>query len=655
MNTMMDSHETNLPLEGDFEKEKEAVEIPETEAKEAVEATEAPEAPALEAADAAETVAVEAIESEEAPQEPEEATEAVAEEQEETAAKPTKESILSRLKELAQHAEAASKQELDNLKQTFYKLHNTELEADKKHFIENGGTEEEFMPKTDSLESEFKSVMGDIKTKRSQLVADQEKQKEENLTIKLSIIDKLKELVESPEDTNKSYNEFKKLQQQWNDIKLVPQARANELWKSYQHYVEKFYDILKLNNEFRDYDFKKNLEIKLRLCEAAEKLAEETDVVSAFHQLQKLHQEFRDTGPVAKELRDEIWNRFKAASTLVNRQHQQHFEELKESEQHNLDQKSVICEIVETIDYTNLKTFAAWEEQTQEIIALQAKWKTIGFAPQKMNVKIFERFRKACDEFFKKKGEFFKSLKEGMNENLEKKKELCEKAEALKDSTDWKETAEILSKLQKEWKTIGPVQKKYSDAVWQRFIGACDYFFEQKNKATSSQRSVEVENLKKKKSIIEQLVAIDDTMDNEEAEQLVRELMKEWGTIGHVPFKEKDKVYKQYHTAIDQLFERFNISVSKKKLSNFKSSIGDIERDGPQGLYRERERLVRTRENMKNELLTYENNIGFLTASSKKGNSLLTEINRKVEKLKDDLELVEQKIKVVDESIRTEG
>ncbi|WP_370526933.1 DUF349 domain-containing protein [Bacteroides sp. 51] len=664
---MMDSHETNLPLEGELEKEKKAVEIPESEAKEAVEATDAPEAPAMEAADAAETVAVEAIESEEAPQEPEAEAEVVDEvatveeavdenqEEEETAPKSTKESILSRLKELAQNAEAASKQELDSLKQTFYKLHNAKLEADKKQFIENGGTEEEFMPKSDELESEFKSIMGDIKAKRGQLAADLEKQKEENLTIKLSIIDKLKELVESPEDTNKSYNEFKKLQQQWNDIKLIPQARANELWKSYQHYVEKFYDILKLNNEFRDYDFKKNLEIKLRLCESAEKLAEETDVVSAFHQLQKLHQEFRDTGPVTKELRDEIWNRFKAASTVVNRRHQQHFEELKEVEQLNLDQKSVICEIVEGIDYNNLKTFAAWEEQTQEIIALQAKWKTIGFAPQKMNVKIFERFRKACDEFFKKKGDFFKSLKEGMNENLEKKKALCEKAEALKDSTDWKETADLLTKLQKEWKTIGPVQKKYSDAVWQRFIGACDYFFEQKNKATSSQRSVEVDNLKKKKSIIEQLVAIDDSMETEEAEQLVRELMKEWGTIGHVPFKEKDKIYKQYHTAIDQLFERFNISVSKKKLSNFKSSIGDIERDGPQALYKERDRLARTRENMKNELSTYENNIGFLTASSKKGNSLLTEINRKVEKLKGDLELVEQKIKVIDESIRAES
>jgi hypothetical protein len=391
-----------------------------------------------------------------------------------------------------------------------------------------------------------------------------------------------------------------------------------------------------------------------KLCEAAEKLAEETDVISSFHQLQKLHQEFRDTGPVAKDLRDEIWNRFKAASTVVNRRHQHHFESLKEVEQHNLDQKTVICEIVEAVDYSRLKTFVTWEEQTQEIIALQAKWKTIGFAPQKMNVKIFERFRNACDEFFKKKGEFFKSLKEGMNENLEKKKALCEKAEALKESTEWKETAEILIKLQKEWKAIGPVQKKYSDMIWQRFIGACDYFFEQKNKATSSQRSVEVENLKKKKSIIEQLVAIDDAMDTQEAEQLVRELMKEWGTIGHVPFREKDRVYKQYHAVIDQLFEKFNINVSQKKLSYFKTSIGDIDKDDPQALYKERERLVRTRENVKNELFTYENNIGFLTASSKKGNSLLTEINRKVEKLKNDLELVEQKIRVIDDSIKAE-
>ena len=616
---MMDSHDTNQPLkQGELEEEKKAVEVSE-------EITETP------------------------------AEETIVEKPTENASKlSSKEEVLLRLKEVAQDAENANKQELDGLKQTFYKIHNAEIEAVKKTFVENGGAEEEFIAQPSGVEEEFKSLMAAIKEKRSALAAEIEKQKEENLQVKLSIIEELKELVESPDDANKSYNEFKKLQQQWNEVKLVPQAKVNELWKNYQLHVEKFYDILKLNNEFREYDFKKNLEIKTHLCEAAEKMADEQDVVSAFHQLQKLHQEFRDTGPVAKELRDEIWNRFKAASTAVNRRHQQHFEALKETEQHNLDQKTVICEIVEAIEFDQLKTFAAWETKTQEVIALQNKWKTIGFAPQKMNVKIFERFRKACDEFFKKKGEFFKLLKEGMNANLEKKKALCEKAESLKDSTEWKETAEILTKLQKEWKTIGPVSKKYSDAVWKRFITACDYFFEQKGKATSSQRSVEQENLEKKKAIIARLTAIDETTDADEASKEVRELMKEWNGIGHVPFKEKDRLYKQYHGLIDQLFDRFNISASNKKLSNFKSSIGNIQSGGSQSLYREREKLVRTYENMKNELQTYENNLGFLTTSSKKGNSLLTEINRKVEKLKSDLELVLQKIKVIDESIKEE-
>ena len=573
----------------------------------------------------------------------------------ESVLKLTKEEILAKLKEVVADVENVAKPEIDGLKQSFYKLHNAEQDAARKLFIENGGAAENFVPQTDCVEEEFKNIMSVIKEKRSALTAELEKQKEMNLQVKLSIIEELKELVESPDDANKSYTEFKKLQQQWNEVKLVPQAKVNELWKNYQLYVEKFYDLLKLNNEFREYDFKKNLEIKTHLCEAAEKLADEEDVVSAFHQLQKLHQEFRDTGPVAKELRDEIWARFKAASTTVNRRHQQHFEALKEVAQHNLDQKTVICEIIEAIDYKELTSFASWESKTQEVIALQNKWKTIGFAPQKMNVKIFERFRKACDEFFRKKGEFFKSLKEGMNENLEKKRALCEKAEALKDSTDWKATADELTKLQKEWKTIGPVAKKYSDAVWKRFISTCDYFFEQKNKATSSQRSVEQENLEKKKAIIEKLNAIDDQMNTEEATQLVRDLMKEWNGVGHVPFKEKDRIYKQYHSQVDKLFERFNISASNKKLSNFKSTISSIQEGSPQALYREREKLVRAFDNMKNELQTYENNLGFLTTSSKKGNSLLTEINRKVEKLKADIELVKEKIKVVDENIKNQG
>lgn len=539
---MMDAHDTNQPLnQGELEEEKKTVEVSEA-------ITETP------------------------------AEDVTAEVQPEAAPKPaTKEDVLNQLKELAQDAENANKQDIDNLKQSFYKLHNAELEAAKVQFTDNGGNIEDFVAEEDPTEEEFKRLMGVIKEKRSKQVAELERQKEENLQVKLSIIEELKELVESGDDANKSYTEFKKLQQQWNDTKLVPQGKVNELWKNYQLYVEKFYDLLKLNNEFREYDFKKNLEIKTHLCEAAEKLADEEDVVSAFHQLQKLHQEFRDTGPVAKELRDEIWNRFKAASTAVNRRHQQHFESLKEAEQHNLDQKTVICEIVEAIEYDELKTFSAWENKTQEVIALQNKWKTIGFAPQKMNVKIFERFRHACDDFFKKKGEFFKSLKEGMNENLEKKK-----------------------------------------------------------------------------ALIEKLSAIDESMDTEEASTLVRDLMKEWNSIGHVPFKEKDKLYKQYHGIIDQLFDRFNINASNKKLSNFRSNISNIQGSGTQSLYREREKLVRTYENMKNELQTYENNLGFLTSTSKKGSSLLTELNRKVDKLKADLELVLQKIKVIDESIKAE-
>jgi len=616
----MDTQDTNLPLEeGKLEEEKNVPEVSE-------------------------------VVTEETPEETTEVNMSAA------ANLQSKEEVIERLKELSANAESTHKQELDSLKQTFYKLHKIEQESAKKKFIEEGGTEESFVPAADNDEAEFKSIMTAIKEKRSTFNAELDKQKEENLQSKLGIIEKLKELVNYPEDVNKAYNDFKKLQQEWNEIKLVPQAKVNELWKNYQVYVEKFYDIIKINNEFRDYDFKKNLEIKTKLCEAAERLANEADVVSAFHQLQKLHQEFRDTGPVAKELRDEIWARFKNASTEVNRRHQQHFEALKEVEQRNLDEKTVICEIVEATEYNELNSFNAWEKKTQEIIALQNKWKTIGFAPQKMNVKIFERFRAACDDFFKKKGEFFKKIKEEMNENLEKKKALCEKVEALKDSTDWKETSDILTKLQKEWKTIGPVSKKYSDPIWKRFIEACDYFFEQKNKATSSLHSIEVENLQKKKALIEKLTTIDESLEASEASNLVRETIKEWNAIGHVPFKEKDKLYKQFHDLVDKQFDRLNVSATNRKLNNFKTNISNVagqgEKGGAQTLYREREKLVRAYESMKNEIKTYENNLGFLTSSSKKGNSLVTELNRKVEKLKSDLELTLEKIKVIDQSTK---
>ena len=562
----------------------------------------------------------------------------------------TKEEVIQRLKEIDEDACNADKQEIDALKQNFYKLHKAEQEIARKKFVEEGGKAEDFIPASDPLEAEFKQVMGSIKEKRNALTAAQEQEKEENLAKKLAILDKMKEFTETPEDTGKRYNEFKQLQQEWNDIKQIPAAKVNELWKSYQLYTEKFYDMLKLNNEFREYDFKKNLEAKLHLCEARQKLATEPDVVSAFHQLQKLHQEFRSIGPVAKELRESIWTRFKAASTTVNRRHQQHFEELKEKEQNNLDQKTVICEIVESMEYDTFKTFADWEDKTQEILALQAKWKTIGYAPQKMNVKIFERFRAACDEFFRRKAAFFKSIKESMAENLEKKKALCEKAESLKDSTDWKETADILTKLQKEWKTIGPVAKKHSDAVWKRFIGACDYFFEQKNKATSSQRSIESENQAKKEAVINQLKALDETGTTDEATaDKTRALMKEWNSIGFVPFKEKDRLYKEYHTVIDRLFDKLHLSATEKKLNSFKSGLN---KEG--NLYRDREKLVRTYEGLKNDIQTYENNLGFLNSSSKKGNSLVSEINRKIERLKADMELVQKKIAAIDEALSKE-
>lgn len=560
--------------------------------------------------------------------------------------KHTKEEVIQRLKEINEKACESDKQEIDFLKQTFYKLHKIEQEANRKAYIESGGEADAFVPSADPLEADLKSVLAEIKEKRNSMTAALEKEKEENLQKKLEILEKMKGLTDLSEDAGKNYNEFKALQQEWNEIKLIPANKVNEIWKTYQLYTEKFYDMLKLNNEFREYDFKKNLELKTRICEAAEKLADEPDVISAFHQLQKLHQEFREIGPVAKEVRESIWNRFKSASTVVNKRHQKHFEDLKEQEQNNLDQKTVICEIAEAMEYDKFTTFTDWEDKTQEILALQAKWKTIGYAPQKMNLKIFERFRAACDEFFRRKAEFFKTAKENMALNLEKKKELCEKAEALKDSTAWKETAEILTKLQKEWKTIGPVPKKYSDAVWKRFIGACDYFFEQKQKATSSQRSEELENMAKKQAIIKRVEELAETNDDENIGDKVKSLISEWNSVGFVPFKEKDRLYKEFHSLVNRIFDKANISAAERKLNTYKSGLNK-----EANLYKEREKLVRIYERIKTEIKTYENNLGFLSSTSKKGNSLLNDISRKIDKLKADLDLTQKKIDAIDETL----
>ena len=473
--------------------------------------------------------------------------------------------------------------------------------------------------------------------------------------MKLQLIDQLKALTESQEDFNKLYNDFKDIQQRWKEVKAVPQEHVSELWKNYQIYSEKFYDIIKINNQFRDYDFKKNLEMKTALCETVEKLQTEPDVISAFHQLQKLHQQWREIGPVAKELREEIWARFKAASTAMNKRHQQYFEELKQKEEENLAHKTALCEKIEAIDLTAIKTAAAWEAQTQQIIEMQKEWRTIGFAPQKMNVKIFERFRGACDRFFTEKAAFFKRLKEEQAQNLAKKTELCEKAEALKDSTDWKATADKLMQIQKEWKTIGAVPKKHSESLWQRFIGACDYFFEQKGKNTASQRGEEKENLQKKEQVIEKLKALLESDEEENKQDAVRELMKEWNEIGFVPFKEKDKIYKAYHETVDQLFKALNMSAARRRLDNFKNNLKNDAKEGGQGLSRERERLIRAYENKRSEIKTYENNLGFLTCSSKKGSSLLNEMNKKMEKLKDELNLIGEKIAAIDKEMSAQA
>ena len=559
----------------------------------------------------------------------------------------TKKEVLERVQEIAHSDEAPQKDEVDYLKTVFYKLHVAEREAQLKAYIDGGGDPEHYQIMPDPDEEAFKAEMGIIKEKRQQLFLEQEQEKKANLEKKLAIIEKIKTMITSPEEANKSYKDFKALQEEWREIKNVPAEHANELWRNYQLYVEQFYDLLKLNSEAREYDFKKNLELKTKLCEAAEKLADEPDVISAFHQLQKLHQEYRETGPVARELREEIWNRFKAASTVINKRHQQHFDDLRSKEEENLAKKTALCEKVEAIAAEENKGSGDWERHTKEIIDLQAEWKTIGFAPQKMNVKIFERFRAACDDFFSRKAAHFRELKDTFKENAEKKRALIEKAKALQDSTDWKSTSDKLINLQKEWKTIGMVPKKLGDQLREEFLGACNKFFEARNAAGGNVRNEERANLEKKRSIVEQLRAAADE-GGENLQERVQQLVEEYQAVGHVPFKEKDKLYEEYHAVLDKLFRELNISVAQRRLSKFKDNLRQVAERGENALDNERARLMRQYEQLKSEVQTYENNLGFLNASSKKGNSLIDEMNRKVQKLKDEVQLVRDKIKAID-------
>lgn len=563
----------------------------------------------------------------------------------------TKEEVLARAQEIAEQGEGGSKQELELLKQLYYKYHKADMVAAQQAFIEAGGDAEAYQPEIDPTEEPFKEAMQQIRQRRAQLMAEQEQQRAENLAKKQAVIENIKLLATTPEEAGKSYDAFKKLQEEWREIGPVPAENVSEIWKNYQLYVEQFYDMLKLNIQFREYDFRKNLEAKTLLCEQTEKLAEEPDVVTAINRLQTLHQEWKEIGPVAKELREEIWNRFKEASTVVRKRHQDFFEARKAREEENLQKKTELCEQIESINTEGLKTFADWDAKTKEIIELQAAWKTIGFAPQKVNTQIFERFRAACDKFFSEKATYFKTVKDELNQNLAKKKELVEKAEELKDSTEWKKTADAMIELQKQWKTIGAVPRKVSEELWKRFVGACDHFFEAKNAANAEERGEQQENLKKKQDIIEQLKAL--LADAAEATgQKVRELQQQWNEVGFVPIRDKDKLYKQYHEVVDELYKKLNLSQAERRLNSFKTTLKVSAEAGANTLARERERLARAYDIMKGELQTYENNIGFLSASSKKGNSLVQEIQKKVDKLKGELELLKQKIKAVETEMK---
>lgn len=561
--------------------------------------------------------------------------------------------LLNVLKDLLSKDVDAIRDEVEHIKQLFYKKLKAELEDQKKLFIENGGEEADFKPVKDGLDEELKSLINDYKSKKALLSARIEAEKEQNLLEKQHILERMKVLVESNDDVSSHINEFRELQKKWKSIGLVPQAHINELWKSYSAFQETFWDLIKINNELREYDFKKNLETKTALCEAAERLAAEEDVIEAFRQLQKLHEEWHETGPVAREIREELWTRFKTASSVINKRHQGHFDEIRKLEEDNLNAKTALCEKLEAYDYSNLNSYKAWDEATKTIIAWQEEWRALGFAPRKMNHKIFDRYRAACDAFFSAKAEFYKASKNVLNENLDKKKALCEKAEALKDSTEWKETTDKMIQLQKEWKTIGPVAKKYSDEIWKRFITACDYFFDQKQKNTSGQKSAETENLAKKKAIIASVNALDTVTDKTPAEILttLREYIAAWNEVGHVPFKEKDKIYKEYRSAVDKMFEKLNVDANQRRLDTFKSNLKDMSTKGENKLLREREKLMRAYEHLKSEIATYENNVGFLTASNKKGNGLINEMMRKIEALKDEAKLIEQKITLIEESI----
>ena len=556
----------------------------------------------------------------------------------------TKSELVDMMRAVAARPIEEVKDEVQAIKAAFFALRREEVAQEKEEFLANGNDESAFVPKDDADENNLKELLNVLKERRTEYNAAQEANREANLEKKRQIIALINEIANDPDNINRQFNRVKQLQQDFKDAGEVPATADTEIWKEFQRATERFYDVLKMNKELRDYDFKKNLELKQQLCEEAEELDEETDIVAAFRKLQELHNNWREIGPVAKELREELWARFKAASSAINKKYQTFFEDRKSKEKENADAKTELCEKIEQISTDNLKTYAQWDEVTKQIIALQEDWKKLGYASRKANATLFARFRKSCDDFFAKKAEFYKSMKEELSANLAKKIDLCERAEALMDSTDWKDATDKFVEMQKEWKTIGPVVKKYSDNVWKRFIAACDHFFEEKKKQNVNVHAVEHENLKAKKEVIANLkTAIEEAA--EDAAQTVRDLMDRWQEIGHVPFKEKDKIYAQYRELVDKAFDTLNMRGSRPRGEGGGSRGPRLSGDRNMS---ERDRLVRTYEQRMSELKTFENNMGFLTANTKSGNSLVQEMERRIARLKEEIAELEQKIKELD-------
>lgn len=564
----------------------------------------------------------------------------------------TKESILAALKLLSEKEPAEiTNEEVSRLKQQFYAIRNEEQRNEREAFVEAGNQPEAFQPTTDETEEAFKAILATVKEKKAEQRAAIEAEQQKNYERKKEIIDKIIEMGSDVDNANRFFQQVRDLQNEFKEIGEVPAPVAADLWKSYQDAVEKFYDQLKINKELRDYDFKKNLSEKELLVAEADKLRAEEDVIAAFRRLQELHEQWRSIGPVPKEVREEIWGRFKDISAEINKRYQTFFEERKARERENELAKEALCERIESYEFDKLSTYAAWDEMTKLIIAAQEDWKKIGYASRKSNNALFARFRETCDKFFAAKAEFFRGMKDTLSRNLEKKIALCERAEALKDSTEWRKTADELAALQKEWKTIGAVAKKHSDQVWRRFLAACDYFFEQKKKNNSGTRRTERANLEQKNEIIDKLKALDlETLGRENAIKAVKDLQAEWQSVGHVPFSEKDNIYEAYRAVVNELYQKLDISQRGSRMASFENTINEIGNDENR-LYRERERLMRVYEQRRSELQTYENNMGFLSAKSKNAGSMLKDMERRMQRLKDDIADLEKKIAVIDSKL----